>query len=87
MILSDTTLREQIAAGRFVIEPLDESLIQPSSIDVRISHLFRVFRNHTAGVTGATGATEPPEPPEAPEIPKHVVKQLMLPISRNRPNR
>ena len=50
MILSDTTLREQIAAGRIVIEPLDESLIQPSSIDVRISNLFRVFRNHTAGV-------------------------------------
>ncbi len=50
MILSDRSLREQIAAGRIVIEPLDESLIQPSSIDVRISNLFRVFRNHTAGV-------------------------------------
>ncbi len=50
MILSDRSLREQLAAGRIVIEPLDESLIQPSSIDVRISHLFRVFRNHTAGV-------------------------------------
>lgn len=50
MILSDRTLREQIAAGRIVIDPLDESLIQPSSIDVRISNLFRVFRNHTAGV-------------------------------------
>ena len=33
-----------------MIEPLDESLIQPSSIDVRISNLFRVFRNHTAGM-------------------------------------
>ena len=50
MILSDRTLREQLAAGRIVIEPLDESLIQPSSIDVRISNLFRVFRNHTQGV-------------------------------------
>ena len=50
MILSDRSLREQIAAGRIVIDPLDESLIQPSSIDVRISNLFRVFRNHTAGV-------------------------------------
>ena len=50
MILSDRTLREQLAAGRIVIEPLDESLIQPSSIDVRISNLFRVFRNHTTGV-------------------------------------
>jgi dCTP deaminase len=50
VILSDRSLREQLAAGRIVIEPLDESLIQPSSIDVRISNLFRVFRNHTAGV-------------------------------------
>src|SRR5690606_20238387 len=33
-----------------VIEPFDSGLIQPSSIDVRISHLFRVFRNYTAGV-------------------------------------
>jgi dCTP deaminase len=49
VILSDRTLREQLAAGRIVIEPLDESLIQPSSIDVRIANLFRVFRNHTAG--------------------------------------
>ncbi len=49
MILSDRTLRERLAAGDIVIDPLDESLIQPSSIDVRISHLFRVFRNHTAG--------------------------------------
>jgi dCTP deaminase len=50
VILSDRTLREQIAAGKIVIEPYDERLVQPSSIDVRISHLFRVFRNHTAGV-------------------------------------
>jgi dCTP deaminase len=50
VILSDRTLREQIAAGRIVIDPLDETLIQPSSIDVRISSLFRVFRNHTRGI-------------------------------------
>jgi dCTP deaminase len=48
VILSDRTLREQIAAGRIVIEPFDERMVQPSSIDVRISGLFRVFRNHTA---------------------------------------
>lgn len=50
MILSDRSLREQLDAGRIVIDPLDESLIQPSSVDVRISHLFRVFRNHSRGV-------------------------------------
>ncbi|NQY56231.1 MAG: dCTP deaminase [Ilumatobacteraceae bacterium] len=50
MILSDRTMREQIATGRIVIEPFDDALIQPSSIDVRISPLFRVFRNHTRAV-------------------------------------
>ncbi len=50
MILSDRTLREQIGAGRIVIEPFDERCIQPSSIDVKIGNLFRVFRNHTAGI-------------------------------------
>ena len=50
VILSDRSIREQLDAGRIVVDPLDTALIQPSSIDVRISHLFRVFRNHTAGV-------------------------------------
>ena len=50
VILSDRSLREQLDAGRIVIEPFDDALVQPSSIDVRISHLFRVFRNHTRGV-------------------------------------
>jgi dCTP deaminase len=50
VILSDRSLREQIAAGRIVIEPYDDACVQPSSIDVKISHLFRVFRNHTARV-------------------------------------
>lgn len=50
MILSDRSIREQLDAGRIVIDPIDDALIQPSSIDVRISHLFRVFRNHTRAV-------------------------------------
>ncbi len=50
MILSDRTIRDQIDRGRIVIDPFDVTLVQPSSIDVRISNLFRVFRNHTSGV-------------------------------------
>jgi len=50
VILSDRTLREQIGAGRIVVEPFDETCIQPSSIDVKIGNDFRVFRNHTARV-------------------------------------
>src|ERR687898_331872 len=31
MVLSDRTIKEEIAAGRLVIDPYDESLVQPSS--------------------------------------------------------
>jgi dCTP deaminase len=47
MILSDRTIREEIASGRIVIDPLDESSIQPSSVDLHCDSLFRVFRNDT----------------------------------------
>ena len=50
MILSDRSLHEAIADGHIVIEPFDESCVQPSSIDLKVGSLFRVFRNHTAGV-------------------------------------
>jgi dCTP deaminase len=45
MVLSDRTIREEIAAGRIVIDPFDDDLVQPSSIDVRVGDAFRVFRN------------------------------------------
>jgi dCTP deaminase len=50
MILSDRTIREELAAGRIVIDPLDESCIQPSSVDLRLDRFFRVFLNHTMPV-------------------------------------
>ena len=50
MILSDRTIREQIAARRIVLEPFDESLVQPASVDVRLDRYFRVFLNHTMPV-------------------------------------
>ena len=50
MILSDHTLREEIAAGRIVIDPFEPANVQPSSIDLRIDRYFRVFRNHTTGI-------------------------------------
>ena len=49
MILSDRSIREELTAGRIVIDPLDESCIQPSSVDLHIDRFFRVFRNHTMG--------------------------------------
>jgi dCTP deaminase len=45
VVLSDRTIREQIAAGRLVIDPFDDALVQPSSVDVRVAGEFRVFHN------------------------------------------
>lgn len=50
MILSDRSILEALAAGRVVIDPLDEADVQPSSVDLRLGCLFRVFQNYTAGV-------------------------------------
>jgi dCTP deaminase len=50
MILSDRTIREQLAAGRIGIDPFDDSCVQPSSVDLRLDNLFRVFLNHTMPV-------------------------------------
>ena len=50
MILSDRDLRKAIGNGDIVIDPFDDACIQPSSVDVRLDRLFRVFRNHTAGI-------------------------------------
>jgi dCTP deaminase len=49
VILSDRTIKEEIAAKRVIIDPFDERAIQPSSVDLRIDRFFRVFRNHTMG--------------------------------------
>jgi dCTP deaminase len=45
VVLSDRSIKSEIAAGRILIEPFDESLVQPSSIDVRVDRKFRVFHN------------------------------------------
>ncbi len=45
MVLSDRTIATLIAAGRIGIDPYDASLLQPSSVDVRVDRTFRVFHN------------------------------------------
>ena len=46
MILSDHSIREGIDSGRIRISPYDAELVQPASIDIRLDHRFRVFRNY-----------------------------------------
>ncbi|WP_093840098.1 dCTP deaminase [Streptomyces aidingensis] len=46
MLLSDKDIRTEIDAGRVRIDPFDPTMVQPSSIDVRMDRFFRVFENH-----------------------------------------
>ena len=46
MLMSDRDIRASIEAGEIGLEPLDMSLLQPSSFDVRIDRFFRLFDNH-----------------------------------------
>jgi dCTP deaminase len=50
MVLSDRSIREALAAGRISIDPMDDSCIQPSSVDLHVDQYFRLFRNHTSRV-------------------------------------
>ena len=45
MVLSDSTIRQEITTGRIVIDPLDESNIQPASVDLRLDSHILVFRH------------------------------------------
>lgn len=67
MILSDATIREALQSGRIGIDPLGVDAIQPSSVDVRLGHQFRVFANHRYSVIDVR--TEQPELTELIEAP------------------
>ena len=46
MLLSDRDIRAELASGRIGLEPLDTTMVQPSSVDVRLDRWFRLFDNH-----------------------------------------
>ncbi len=46
MLLSDRDIRAELALGRVKVEPFEEKMVQPSSVDVRLDRFFRVFENH-----------------------------------------
>ncbi|MEA2256588.1 MAG: dCTP deaminase, partial [Solirubrobacteraceae bacterium] len=45
-VLSDGTIRRLVAEGRVRVDPWDDSMVQPASIDLRLGRSFRVFHNH-----------------------------------------
>ncbi len=46
MLLSDRDILAEIHDKRIVVDPYDEAMVQPSSIDFRLDRYFRVFENH-----------------------------------------
>ena len=45
-LLSDRDIRAQLDSGRVGLDPYDPTLVQPSSVDVRLDRFFRLFDNH-----------------------------------------
>jgi dCTP deaminase len=45
LLLSDKSIKEAIYSKRISIDPFDESLLQPASIDLRLGKMMRVFRS------------------------------------------
>ena len=45
MILSDRDLRAAIERGDLLIDPFEDKMVQPSSIDLTVDNQFRVFNN------------------------------------------
>ncbi len=50
VLLSDRDIRAELDSQRITLEPYDPAMIQPSSIDVRLDRLFRLFDNHKYAV-------------------------------------
>ncbi|MBC8275266.1 MAG: dCTP deaminase [Chloroflexi bacterium] len=44
MVLSDRTIKDEIAKGRIIIEPLIPSCIQPASVDLHLDKKLLVFK-------------------------------------------
>ena len=45
MVLSDHTIKEEMAMGRIVVDPLGEGCVQPASVDVHLDRQLLLFRN------------------------------------------
>ena len=45
LVLSDHTIKDELAKGRIVIDPLGDGAVQPASVDVHLDRKLRVFRN------------------------------------------
>ena len=46
MLLSDRDIRAEIDQQRIQLDPWNEAMVQPSSVDMRLDRFFRLFDNH-----------------------------------------
>lgn len=68
MVLSDRSIKEELAANRIVIDPVHPRDIQPASVDLHLDKGMLVFRNSSEAYIDVrrdlTGLTERQEIPE-----------------------
>src|SRR4051794_38238922 len=57
-VLSDGTIARLVGEGRIRIDPWDDAMVQPASVDLRLGDSFRVFHNHRAS---AIDLRDPPQ--------------------------
>ena len=50
MILSDADIRKKIDSGKIIIQPFNESCLQPASYDLHLGTEFRVFKLHSTKI-------------------------------------
>jgi dCTP deaminase len=50
MILCDRDIMERVQTKEIIIDPFDESCIQPASYDLHLDNQFKVFKPHTTSV-------------------------------------
>ncbi len=50
MLLSDRDISSELDSGRIKLDPSEPSMVQPSSVDVRLDRYFRLFDNHKYAV-------------------------------------
>ncbi|MDP2622821.1 MAG: dCTP deaminase [Actinomycetota bacterium] len=72
MILSDVSIKAAIELGRIEIDPFDPTMVQPSSVDVRVDRYFRVFENHRYAFI------DPKQP--QPDLTTEVVTEMEVPF-------
>lgn len=50
MILSDKTILDMMKSGRLAIEPFEDYLIQPASVDIRLGNTFSMIEDSSDGI-------------------------------------